>query len=111
MNTTARLISYWDILTKPDAQVQTGQPVWGIVLASILALVTALFLIYVKDLNRHLYSDLEALQQLQEELKIQNDQLLLEQNTWAAQSRVQEIAQAQEMVLPSQSSTIIFKLR
>lgn len=109
MNTTARFISYWDILTKPETE-STNQPVWSIVIAAALTLITALSLIYIKDLNRHLYSDLEALQQTQEELKIQNDQLLLEQNTWAAQARVQEIAQAQNMVLPDQSSTIVVKI-
>lgn len=110
MNAAARFVTYWDILTKSETETQTGQPVWGVIFAATLALITALSLIYVKDLNRHLYSDLESLQQHQEELKIQNDQLLLEQNTWAAQTRVQEIAQEQNMVLPSQSAIVTFKI-
>lgn len=104
MNLT-RFITYGDVLTKPD--LQTGLSLWGLGFAVALFLITGLSLIYVKDLNRHLYSVLESFRQNHEELKIQRDQLLLEQNTWATQARVQEIARKKNMILVNQSSTMM----
>jgi cell division protein FtsL len=107
MNATTRLTS-WDIFTK--VETTPVQEIWNIVLAVAFVLVTALSLIYVKDLNRQLYSELESFRENHEELKIQKDQLLLEQNTWAAQSRVQEIASEQlNMVWPNQLLAVVIK--
>lgn len=108
MNATTRFAPYWDTVAGSETR-SSMQKISGLALSSVLVLLTALSLIYVKDLNRQLYSELEGLQQNHEELKIQKDQLLLEENTWAAQARVQEIAQASNMVLPDQSSTIVLQ--
>jgi cell division protein FtsL len=105
MNATTRFAVESDLFT--NTETQSVQAIWGISVTALLVLMAALSLIYVKDLNRQLYSELESLQQNHEELKIQKDQLLLEQNTWAAQARVQEIAQGSNMVLPDQSTMII----
>ena len=107
MNAMTRFPSRADLFTK--AETPSVQTLWGISVAAVFALATALSLIYVKDLNRQLYSELEYLQQAHEALKIQKDQLLLEQNTWAAEARVQEIAQDSNMVLPDQASMIIVR--
>lgn len=108
MNATTRFITQWDIFTK--VETTSPQEIGGIVLAVALVLMTALSLVYTKDLNRQLYSELEGLRQNYEELKIQKDRLLLEQNTWAAQARVREIAQEQlGMTLPNQLSIVTLK--
>src|SRR5690348_13432654 len=61
----------------------------------MMVLVSAVAVVYVKDLNRRLFSELETLQQARDELRIESGQLLLEQNTWATQARIQQIAQQQ----------------
>lgn len=56
-------------------------------------LISAFAVVSIKDTNRHLFSELAGLQQTRQELDVEWGQLLLEQNTWATQARVQQIAQ------------------
>lgn len=109
MNATTRFIEEENEVFEEVETEASGQSIWMISIASFFVLLAALSLIYVKDLNRQLYSELEGLQQTHEELKIQKDQLLLEQNTWAAQVRVREIAKRHNMVLPDPSSIAIVR--
>lgn len=109
MNTTTRILTRWDTFVQVEAT--PTQEILAILLAVALVLMTALSLIYVKDLNRQLYSEFETLRQNQEELKIQKDQLLLEQNTFAAQARVQEMARDRlNMISPDASSIVTLKV-
>src|ERR1700722_2061294 len=108
MNATTRFLTQWDIFSRVEAT--SLKEAWGVILAAILVLMTALVLVYIKDLNRQLYSELESRRQNYEELKIQKDRLLLEENTWAAQARAREIAQERlDMVLPNESSIVTIK--
>lgn len=64
-------------------------------------LLSALGLIYTKDVERHLISNSVRLQHSQEALQIKQGQLLLEQHTLTAQGRLEDIAQKQlQMTLP-----------
>jgi cell division protein FtsL len=56
-------------------------------------LATAFSVVSVKDQNRRLVSEFSSLEKTRDELNMQWSQLLLEQNTWSAQARVQHIAQ------------------
>jgi cell division protein FtsL len=60
-------------------------------MASVLA--TAFSIVSVKDQNRRLVTELATLERARDELNVQWSQLLLEQNTWSAQARIQHIAQ------------------
>lgn len=62
-------------------------------LLSIAILATAFSVVSVQDFNRHLFTELQGLEQTRDELNIEWGQLLLEQNTWATQARIQQIAQ------------------
>lgn len=64
----------------------------SILLLCVLA--SACGVVYLKDLNRRLFFELQSLQQQRDELNVQAGQLLLEQNTWSTQARVQQIAQS-----------------
>lgn len=77
----------------------------------MLAVLAAAFaVVSVKDINRRLFNDLQSLQQTRDELQVQWGQLLLEQNTWATQARIQQIAQDNlNMVVPS--SQVIVKVK
>lgn len=68
----------------------------------IAVMLSAVSIVYVTDSNRHLFNDLQVLQQNRDNLNTQYGQLLLEQNTWASPARVQQIAQQQmNMSLPA----------
>lgn len=79
-------------------------------LLTIAVLVSAFAVVSVKDINRRLFNDLQSLQQTRDELQVEWSQLLLEQNTWATQARIQQIAQDNMgMVVPG--SQIIVKAK
>ncbi len=59
-----------------------------------LLLISAFGVVYVRDLNRRLFIDLQTAQKTADALQIEWGQLLLEQSTWATPSRIQELAQA-----------------
>ncbi len=76
----------------------------------LLVVASALAVVYVSDLNRRLFVRYQAEQSRDNQLNIEWGQLLLEQSTWAAQARVQAIAQEKlEMVFPTQNETIMVK--
>jgi cell division protein FtsL len=58
-----------------------------------LLLVSAFGVVYMRDLHRRLFIDLQTAQKTTDTLQVEWGQLLLEQSTWAAPSRTQELAQ------------------
>jgi len=77
----------------------------------LCVLVSAFSVVYVRDLNRTMFSNLQTMKMEQNNLHVQWGQLLLEQNTWARQARVQYVAQQRlDMVYPSQKSVVMVNL-
>ena len=67
----------------------------------LLVLLSAVSVIYLKDLNRQLISELQGLQHSEHMLQVDKGRLLLEQGALTTQTRVQNIAQTQmEMIAP-----------
>jgi len=58
-----------------------------------LLLVSAFGVVYVRDLHRRLFIDLQIAQKSADALQVEWGQLLLEQSTWATPARIQELAQ------------------
>ena len=54
--------------------------------------IAALGAVYVKDLYRHRFIQLEKIKSEQEQLQTEWSQLLLEEGTWAAHARILEMA-------------------
>lgn len=80
----------------------------GLLLLMIALLASALSIIYVKALERNLFSELQGLQQARDSLRTEWGQLLLEQNTWAAPVRIQNIAQKQlGMIVPAAKDVML----
>lgn len=74
----------------------------------IAIFVSAFGLIYVKDINRRLTGQLQALQNDAQNTKGQYSQLLLEKSTWASSLHVEEIATQQlRMITPPPKSVVI----
>ena len=64
-----------------------------IILLLVGVLASALSVVYIKALQRNLYSELHVTQKEWNVLKMQWSQLLLEMNTWTAPARIQTLAQ------------------
>lgn len=74
----------------------------------IFMLISAVSVIYVKNYERSLFSNLESLQQQMDHHQLERGQLLLEQSTWAAPERIQQVAQVQfAMQLPDPGNTLM----
>lgn len=77
-------------------------------LLSISVLFSAFAVVFSKHMSRTWFVELQTLQQYRDDLQTEWGQLLLEQNTWASQSRVERIARQElDMVLP-QADQIMF---
>lgn len=78
------------------------------ILLLFAVMISAMAIVYVTDLNRHQFSELQNLQLARNDLNTQYGQLLLERNTWAAPARVQQIAQNKlNMILPDPQSVVV----
>lgn len=82
-----------------------------IVLVCIFALVvtiSAFAVIYVQDVNRRLLGNLQNLASARVQLQSQWSQLLLEQSTWSAQARIQQMASKKfNMLIPAPKSIVM----
>lgn len=72
---------------------------------------SAMGVVYIKDLNRRLFVQYQGLQQEQQQYNIKWGKLLLEESAWSTQSRVQHLARHDlQMVLPTRQSTKLLRL-
>lgn len=124
MNATIKTATYSNVTTYSSvatygsvvgSKVKKEELVFALPDISILTLVlillfSALVLVYVKDLNRQLFSSSEQLKQNYTQLQMAHDQLLLERSVWGAQSRVQQVAEKLDLQLPSAKETVTIKL-
>jgi len=84
-----------------------------IVPALLLALIfaSALNLVLERDRTRSLFIDLQALRKQKDELDREWGQLLLEQGTWGAHGRVEEIARSKlGMTVPTPEQIVRVRL-
>ncbi len=76
----------------------------------LLVISSAFAVVYSRDLDRRLTSELQQIQSTRADLQEEWSQLLLEQSTWSTQARIQRIAQTQlQMREPEQSSIIMVR--
>lgn len=76
-----------------------------------LLLLSALGVVYAKDLNRRLFITYQSLQKQTEQLYSDGNKLLLEQSAWGAQARVQLLAQKQlQMQIPESQDVNMIRL-
>lgn len=81
-----------------------------LLLLTVLAVASALAVVYTKYRSRMLFAEVQRLEQVLVAYDEELSQLQLEQNTWAEHSRIERMARARlGMVLPSRESTIYIK--
>lgn len=112
MNAIERTASYGSVV---GSKVKKEEMVFALPDVSVITLVlivlfSALILVYIKDLNRQLFSSAEQLQQNYTQLQMTHDQLLLERGVYGAQSRVQQVAEKLDMQLPLAKETVMVKI-
>jgi cell division protein FtsL len=91
--------------------ININLPELKILVLVFLLLVSALGVIYVKDINRRLFITQHKLQVQSEQLQSESNKLLLEQSAWAAQARVQRVAQRQlQMQIPPSGDVVVIKV-
>lgn len=95
MNAAARALAHGTFNFENIREMALSPRNYLVSLLLLLVLASACGVVYLKDLNRRLFWDLQTLQQQYDDLNIRAGQLLLERNTWSAQARVEQIAQNQ----------------
>ncbi|MFV9988700.1 MAG: cell division protein FtsL [Coxiella endosymbiont of Dermacentor nuttalli] len=106
--TAATRIIFTKNLKRQDHAFQVTKQRILVVSLIIVLLCSAFGVIYIKDLNRRLFIQYQILQSQKFEKLIQYGKLLLEQNTWSTQSRVQRIAQQQlGMQIPTGKKVVL----
>lgn len=91
--------------------LNTKLPELKVLVLVFFLLVSALGVIYVKDVSRRLFIFQHKLQMQSEQLQANSNKLLLEQSAWAAQARVQMVAQQQlQMKIPSSSDIVVIQI-
>lgn len=111
MNAAARALTQSSFIAVSGRSLTFSSQMFGMMLLIVAVLASALSVVYVKNLNRQLFSELHMLKQTHEELRIESGRLSLEQNTWAASARVQALAQQQSsMVVPAPRDIVLVAL-
>jgi len=107
MNAAARALAQSSLANGSSRAWGLTAQTCGIILLILAVLTSALAVIYVKELKRGLFNDLQGLEQVRDTLRVQTSQLLLEQNTWAAPVRIQAMAQQQlRMIVPASKDIV-----
>lgn len=92
------------------SEVLFSKRILMIILLGSAIFVSSIGDIYVKTLNRHLYSELQISQTEKNQLQVEGSQLLLEESTWSTQSRVDRIANTDlNMQLPRAQDIILVR--
>ncbi len=108
MNAAARALAEGAFVHTSGRSFTFSIQTFGLVLLVIAVLASALSVVYVKDLDRQLFSELQGLTQTRDTLHVEYGQLLLEQNTLGAPARVQAVAQQQlKMAIPATKDILI----
>lgn len=108
MNVAVKALHHSTELTQSEPLVILGKKQLGTLLLGLVILASSFAVVYVRDINRQMMSQLQALTSTQNSLHNEWSQLLLEEGTWASQARVGQVAsQDLNMIVPKTKSTII----
>lgn len=81
-----------------------------VTLLGLTVLVSALIVVYARHESRKLFIELQALQQVRDDMNVEWGQLQLEQSTWATHSRIDPIAREQlQMSAPAPDTIMIIR--
>ena len=112
MNAAAKALAQNSFVVRQGRSIVITPQIIGLLMLIVAVLASALSVVYIKDLDRQLFSQLQMLDQARDGLRVEWGQLLLEQNTWAAPARVQALAQNQlGMVFPDPKDVVLVSVK
>lgn len=112
MNAAAKVINQSNFFNGhlADLRLSKGLCFYLILLCSVL--LSAIAVVYITNLHRVTFSQLQSEEQKAHQLQLQWGQLLLEQASLATPARVQELATEKlHMVLPTNKQTFIIRVK
>lgn len=111
MNAAAKMVRQGSLFHGHMNVVTMSKQAVGILFLVMIMLFSALSVVYVKNYERRLFSELQFSRQSAQKLHVEWGQLLLEQSTWATPARIQSIAQQHfKMKVPSLSHIYMVRL-
>lgn len=108
MNARARVIEQGSLFQGNVSWFSWTKEMLAMSVLVVLVLFSALSVVYVKNYERTVFSELQSTQTMRERLQEQWGQLLVEHSAWATPSRVQTLASRHfAMHLPSKHDLIV----
>lgn len=108
MNVAVKTLNHSPAISQHEPLVIIGGRLLAVMILGLIILVSAFSVVFVKDANRQMMSQLQALENTQENLHNEWSQLVLEESTWASQARVGQMAAHDlNMMIPKTKSTLI----
>lgn len=104
MNARARVLVQSELSYDNFLSWLLSRQVLSMMAMLVVVFITAMSVIYVKDQYRQLTHEMQSLQLTQSRLQVEREQLLLEEGTWLAQSRVRQIAE-QRLAMQAPTNT------
>jgi cell division protein FtsL len=83
-----------------------NQPAVLVLVSAAVCVMSAMALVYTKHESRKLFVELEALTGERDELNIEWGQLQIEQSTWAAHARIEQVAADRLSLVRPQSTEV-----
>ena len=112
MNTAVRVSSNQWLAMEWLSAIRVHRRHFAVALLMLLVIASAFSIVYIKDLNRRLLIDFQSQTTQMQAHKTKRGQLLLEESTWARQSRVQQIAENQlDMVMPTSKDVVLLQTK
>jgi cell division protein FtsL len=108
MNAAAKVLQENSVFQGSLQQVLINKDLLLMILLLVAIGVSGFSVIYVKNDERQLYSQLQQLDNERNHLQVEHGQLLLEQSSWASPSRIQQVAERQlNMHYPTARDVVI----
>ncbi|MCX7117365.1 MAG: cell division protein FtsL [Legionellales bacterium] len=112
MNAAAKVINQSSLFTGPWTDMRLSKQLCFQIALSLAVLISALAVVYMTNLHRITFNQLQVVQFQGQQLQLQWGQLLLEQASLATPARVEQMAQEQlHMVLPNNQQTIMLRIQ
>jgi len=108
MNFAVKTSNHFTIFSRGFAKPLTAKNHTIIIALTVALLISAFGVICIQNINRQLTNKLQTLQTENINLRNQWSQLLLEKSTWAAATRIEQIAQSKlNMIMPKTRQILI----
>lgn len=108
MNAAAKALSGGSLFEGAYRKEWITKPVLLAIVLFVLTILSALMVIYAKELERRYVSELESIQMQFTNAKIRQSQLLLEKSTWTSSARLQQQAsQTLSMTYPKSKRVVV----